>query len=148
MNDPLAGRPHAVQPLFALMHLVVAVAALAVVLVLIYTGTRPNAELGAGFAVAGGLLAFPAVAFAGAAVACAGLRSKCPRRSMVLSLVLGWVELATALLLAWAAGVAVASYGEFAPWRSPVAIPALLVGTIGTAVVILTGRALRQSRES
>ncbi|EWT05249.1 hypothetical protein N864_05935 [Intrasporangium chromatireducens Q5-1] len=133
-----------VQPLIALAHLVVAAAAVGVVLVLLYAGTRPNAELEGGYAVVGGMLVLPVLTFAAAAVACAVARSKAPRRSLRLSIALACVELVTAILLAWAAWVAVASYGEFAPWRSPVVVPALLLGAAGTAALAQARRAPRQ----
>ncbi|GAB3060314.1 hypothetical protein GCM10027053_23140 [Intrasporangium mesophilum] len=141
--DPTSPR---VQPLLAVAHLVIAGAGLVVVLVLVYAGTRPTAELGGVYAVIGGALALPVLAFAAAAVACAATRSSSPRRSSRLSVALGCAELVTALLLAWAAWVAVASYGEFAPWRSPVLAPALLLGAAGTAAVVQARRALRHLR--
>jgi hypothetical protein len=114
------------------------------VLVLIYAGTRPGAELEGGYAVAGGMLALPVLAFGGAAVACAAAPSKTLRRSLRFSIALVCLELAAAMLLAWAAWVAMASYGEFAPWRSPVVVPALLLGAAGTAALIQARRAIRQ----
>ena len=83
------------------------------------------------------------LAFAIAAVACLRLRRTASRRAARLSLVLGVVELVLAVALLWGVVVAVQGYGEPAPWRSPLLLPALVVAGIGTAAVVDAARTLR-----
>ncbi len=133
----------AASPVLALGHVVVAVAAVVTVVVLVVAGTRPNAGLEALYAFFGLVLAVPVLAFTVAAFACLRWGRTAPRRAVRVSLALGVVELVLAGALLWGVAVAVQDYGEFAPWRSPLLLPALVVAGIGGAAVVDAARMLR-----
>ena len=131
------------SPVLALGHLVVATAGVVTVVVLAVAGTRPNAELEALYAFFGLVLAVPVLAFAGAAAACLRWGRTAPRRATRVSLALGVVELVLAGALLGGIVVAVQGYGELAPGRSPLLLPALVVAGIGAAAVVGAARAIR-----
>ncbi|WP_323095571.1 hypothetical protein [Intrasporangium sp. YIM S08009] len=113
------------------------------VVVLVVAGTRPNAELEALYAFFGLVLAVPVLAFTVAAVGCLRWGRTAPRRAARASFALGVVELVLAAALLWGVVVAVQGYGEFAPWRSPLLLPALVVAGIGGGAVVGAARTLR-----
>ncbi len=135
--------PRAPLVALALGHLFVAAAWLALACLLVFIGTRPNAELEGVYAMFGVLLAVPGAAFAIGSVACSVALVDHPRRAARLSLALGSVEVLAAALLAWGVVVAVASYDEFAPWRSPLIVPGLLLAGIGIPAIVCANSDLR-----
>lgn len=130
-------------PVLALAHVVLAAAGVVAVVVLVVAGTRPNAELEALYTFFGLVLAVPVLAFTVAAAACLRWVRTAPRRAARVSLALGVVELALAGALLWGVVVAVQGYGEPAPWRSPLLLPALVVAVVGGAAVVEAVRTLR-----
>jgi predicted MFS family arabinose efflux permease len=131
------------HPAIVLAHLVVAFVWLAFAGLFVFVGTRPNAELEGLLAMVGVVLAVPGAAFAVGAVACSLAGARHPRRAVRLSLALGVVEIVAAVLLGWEAVSATTTSGSFAPWRSPLAAPALLLAGLGVTAVVRDARALR-----
>lgn len=148
-GDPLATSPapaapvSPLVPVLALAHVVLAAAGVVAVVVLVVAGTRPDAELEALYTFFGLVLAVPVLAFTVAAAACLRWVRTAPRRAARVSLALGVVELALAGALLWGVVVAVQGYGEPAPWRSPLLLPALVVAVVGGAAVVEAVRTLR-----
>ncbi len=116
----------------AVGHVCVAVAAIIMVAVLLYAGTRPNAGFEGLYALFAVVLAIPTALFAVAAVRGVHLTFREPPEGVVGSAVLGATE--GALGVAFAAGVAVSG----APASSPLILPAVILLVLGVTTVWLT----------
>jgi drug/metabolite transporter (DMT)-like permease len=112
-------------------HLLVGGAALAFAGVMIAAGLARNAELGGVLGPLGLLLALAAAVFT--ATAFVALRRAQHGRDGSLSLILGIVELVVGVAMAVGVVVAVQGYGAFAPWRSPLLLPSVLLVGLGLA---------------
>lgn len=126
----------------AVGHVCVAVAAIVMVAVLGYAGTRPNAGFEGLFALFGVVLAIPTALFAVAALHCVRLSFREPPEGVTGSAVLGATE--GALGVAFAAGVAVSG----APGSSPLILPAAILLVLGLTTAWLAVFRLSRTHRS
>ncbi|GAA5016606.1 hypothetical protein GCM10023258_02280 [Terrabacter aeriphilus] len=131
----------------AVGHVVIALAALATGLVLVVAGTRPDAGLGGVAAVPGLALVVVSLVLAIAAARVLRDTSHDARRAASGSRRIGVAEVVAGLLCAVAAGVALASYPQFTPWRSPTFWPALVLLALGVAALTSSTQQLRDVRD-
>ncbi|MGO4340176.1 hypothetical protein [Pedococcus sp. 2YAF34] len=109
-------------------HLVVGAAALVFAGSMIITARGPRAELGGAFLVPGIVLALAAAAFTAAALRVVA-RPRAGRAGPLL--VLSTIELVAGTATTVGLVVATTSYGEIAPWRSPLLLPSVLLLALG-----------------
>ena len=107
-------------------HLLVGLATVVLGVVLVVTSRSPGAELETVLFAPGLVLVVVGLVFAYAAV-----RSARAARPSALRVALGMVEIITGAAMFAAMAVAVSGYGAFAPWRSPLLVPSLLLITLG-----------------
>ena len=119
-------------------HLLVGLATVVLGVVLVVTSRSPGAELETVLFTPGLVLVVVGLVFAYAAV-----RSARAAHPSALRVALGIVEIVTGAAMFAAMAVAVSGYGAFAPWRSPLLVPSLLLITLG---VWATLRALEARR--
>ncbi len=138
----LAPRPaRSVTPAGVLAgHLVVAAFALGTGVVLIWAGTRPGAGLEALYAPVGWGVVLASLAFGAVAVVAARVARRDAGRTARLSGALGWVEIGAGAVGAVSAGISIASYPTFTPWRSPALPPAVALAALGIAAVACARR--------
>ena len=107
-------------------HLLVGLATVVLGVVLVVTSRSPRAELETALFAPGLVLVVVGLVFAYAAV-----RSARAAPPSALRVALGMVEIVTGAAMFAAMAVAVSGYGAFAPWRSPLLVPSLLLITLG-----------------
>ncbi|KRF42656.1 hypothetical protein ASH01_17775 [Terrabacter sp. Soil811] len=128
----------------AVGHVVVATAALGTGIVLVVAGTRSGAELETLYTPIGVAVCGVALVFGAVAVNVVRSTPHHPHRAAGLSRALGLLEVLAGLVCAVSAAVAVASYPQFTPWRSPALLPALVLVALGVTAVIQSSRVRRQ----
>ncbi|KRE53836.1 hypothetical protein [Phycicoccus sp. Soil748] len=129
-------------------HLVVGAAALVFAGSMIITARGPGAELGGVFLVPGIVLALAAAAFTAAALRVVARPQA--GRAGPLSLILSTIELVAGTATTVGLVVATTSYGEIAPWRSPLLLPSVLLLALGVTGIRMEvahrGRGSRPAR--
>lgn len=136
--------PPSSPPGVRLAHLVVSGSVVVLGLFFLRVGSSPQAELGSVLVNVGVVVV--SVGLVLTALALVALVGSGWGGARLISLAFGVFEVLGGLVLMWAVAVALEGYGTFAPWRSPLLGPAIVLFVLGLTAVIRERRGRPGSR--